>query len=84
MFPDMFRLRRLRSSESLRRLVRETWLSVDNLVMPIFVVPGSGVREEISTLPGIYRLSVDQVIREVQEIAEYRIPGILLFGSTDE
>ena len=74
------RLRRLRGNENLRRLVRETHLSVDHLLYPIFVVPGNNVRQEISSMPGIYHLSVDQVIREVQEVAELRIPGILLFG----
>ena len=79
MFSEI-RMRRLRSNENLRRLVRETHLSVDNLLYPIFVVPGSGVRQEIPSMPGIYKLSVDQVIREVQEVAEFRIPGVLLFG----
>lgn len=79
MFSEI-RLRRLRSNENLRRLVRETQWSVDNLLYPIFVVPGHGVRQEISSMPGIYKLSVDQVIREVQEVAEFRIPGVLLFG----
>ncbi len=79
MFSEI-RMRRLRHSENLRRLVRETYLSVDHLLYPVFVVPGKGVREEIPSMPGIYRLSVDQVIREVQEVAEFKIPGILLFG----
>ncbi|MBI3017060.1 MAG: porphobilinogen synthase [Deltaproteobacteria bacterium] len=79
MFSEI-RMRRLRSNENLRRLVRETQWSVDNLLYPIFVVPGSGVRQEIPSMPGIYKLSVDQVIREVQEVAEFRIPGVLLFG----
>ena len=79
MFSEM-RLRRLRENENLRRLVRETHMSVDHLLYPIFVVPGNNVRQEISSLPGIYQLSVDQVIREVQEVAELRIPGVLLFG----
>lgn len=74
------RLRRLRSTENFRRLIRETHLSIDHLMMPVFVVPGYGVRSEISSMPGIYQLSVDQLVKEVQEIAEYRIPGILLFG----
>lgn len=74
------RLRRLRATENFRRLTRETQVSVDHLIMPVFVVPGHGVREEIPSMPGIYQHSIDQLIREVQEIAEYRIPGILLFG----
>lgn len=79
MFSEI-RMRRLRSNENLRRMVRETQWSVDNLLYPIFVVPGNGVRQEIPSMPGIYKLSVDQVIREVQEVAEFRIPGVLLFG----
>jgi len=74
------RLRRLRSQEPLRRLVRETQLSVNNLMMPIFVVPGRNIRREIPSMPGIFQLSVDQVVREVQTIAELKIPGVLLFG----
>lgn len=83
MFSDVWRLRRLRSTDNLRRLVRETALSVDDLVQPIFLVPGSAVYREISSMPGIYQFSVDQVIKEVQEVAEFRIPAVLLFGTTE-
>ena len=80
---DILRFRRLRSSDGVRRLVRETHLSTDDLMMPIFVVPGKGIRREIPSMPGQYQLSVDQVVKEVQEAAEFRIPGVLLFGAAD-
>ena len=79
MFPR-HRPRRLRRTESIRRLVRETVLTVDDLVFPMFVVPGTGVRREISSMPGNYHLSVDELLREVERVAELSIPGILLFG----
>jgi len=80
MFVDIMRTRRLRANRNFRRLVRETKLSVDDFLYPIFVVPGKGIRKEISSLPGTYHLSVDQVVKEVQGVAEFRIPGVVLFG----
>ena len=74
------RPRRLRRSETIRRMVRETILRVDDLIMPLFVVHGRGIRREIPPMPGNYQLSVDQLIREVKEIAALRIPAVLLFG----
>jgi len=74
------RPRRLRRSETIRRMVRETILRVDNLIMPLFVVHGRGIRREIPPMPGNYQLSVDQLIREAKEIAALRIPAVLLFG----
>jgi porphobilinogen synthase len=78
-FPEN-RPRRLRRTDALRRMVRETTLSVDNLVSPIFVCPGQGVHKEISSLPGQYHLSVDQLAREAEEIMKLGIPAVLLFG----
>ena len=78
-FP-MRRPRRLRRSETIRRMVRETVLQVDDLIMPLFVVHGRGIRREIPPMPGNYQLSVDQLTREVKEIAALRIPAVLLFG----
>ncbi|MBE0479434.1 MAG: porphobilinogen synthase [Dehalococcoidia bacterium] len=78
-FPQL-RMRCLRRTEALRRLVRETALLVDDLVQPLFVVPGKHIRQEIPSMPGICHLSVDYLVREVQEIAALGIPGILLFG----
>jgi len=81
---DIFRLRRLRSSDTMRRMVRESRLSVDDFMMPLFIVPGKGVRREIPSMPGVFQISVDQVVKEVQEVAEFRIPGVLLFGTAQK
>ncbi|HET7854392.1 MAG TPA: porphobilinogen synthase [Candidatus Methylomirabilis sp.] len=74
------RPRRLRSSEMIRRMVRETTVQADDLIMPLFVVHGRSIRREIPPMPGNYQLSVDQLTREVKEIAALRIPAVLLFG----
>ena len=74
------RPRRLRRTETLRRLVREHHLTVNDLVQPLFIVPGHNVRKEISTLPGQYHLSVDQAVIEAKRIAELGVPAIILFG----
>ena len=78
------RLRRLRRTEALRRLSRETRLSRDDLVQPLFVVEGSGVREPISSMPGQYRFSVDQLVLECKELADLAVPAVILFGVPDE
>ena len=78
-FPEN-RPRRLRRTESLRRMVRETTLSPDNFIYPLFVVPGKGVRKEIESLPEQFYLSVDELPREAEEIAKLGIPSVLLFG----
>ena len=78
-FPET-RPRRLRRTEALRRMVRETSLSVDNLMYPLFICPGTGVRKEIPSLPGQFHLSVDQLAREADEIAKLGIPAVMLFG----
>jgi porphobilinogen synthase len=74
------RPRRLRRTEQLRRLTRETRLSVDQLVYPLFVAPGSGVQEEIGSMPGVYHWSVDTVTEEARRVAGLGIPAVLLFG----
>lgn len=74
------RLRRLRQSEALRRLVRQTHLSVDNLVMPLFVCPGKNVRDPIGSMPGHFKLSIDGLIKEAKELYNLGICAILLFG----
>ncbi len=78
-FP-VYRPRRLRETETIRRMVRETRLSVDNLVMPYFVTHGREVRREISSMPGNFQLSVDELTREVKETAALGIPAVILFG----
>ncbi len=74
------RPRRLRRMEGLRRLARETRLSVDQLIAPLFVVPGSGVEEPIASMPGVSHLSVDRAVEEAREVADLGIPALLLFG----
>ncbi len=78
-FPQI-RMRRLRQSNAMRRLVRETRLSVDGLVYPLFVVPGEGVRKEISSMPGVFNLSVDELVKECKEVHGLGIPAVILFG----
>jgi porphobilinogen synthase len=74
------RPRRLRRSEALRSLVRETRLSTAGLIYPMFVCPGTKVRNEVSSMPGVYQQSVDQIVEECREVEALGIPGIILFG----
>jgi porphobilinogen synthase len=74
------RLRRLRTNESIRGLVRENRLSAGNFVLPLFAVPGSKVRREIEALPGNYQLSIDCLVEEAVEARSLGIPAVLLFG----
>jgi porphobilinogen synthase len=78
-YPD-YRPRRLRRTEALRRMVRETRLSVDDFVYPLFVVPGSGVEKPIGSLPGQFNLSIDKAVEHAQRAADLGIPGVILFG----
>jgi len=78
-FPD-YRPRRLRYNESLRTLIRETQLSISDLIQPLFVRPGRGIREPILSMPGNYRFSVDELIKEIKEIKDRGILAIILFG----
>ncbi|MDO8568017.1 MAG: porphobilinogen synthase [Dehalococcoidales bacterium] len=78
-FPQL-RLRRLRRNETLRALVRETAVDVGDLIYPIFVVEGKNLKQEIPSMPGIYRLSPDKLAAEVEEVAKLKIPGVILFG----
>jgi porphobilinogen synthase len=76
----VFRPRRLREKRLLRRMVRETTLSVDDFVYPLFVTLGRGVREPISAMPGQFRVSIDELLKEAKDVAGMGIPAILLFG----
>jgi len=76
----IYRPRRMRRNETLRRMVRETRLSPDNLIYPLFVVHGQGVRKEIGSMPGVYQLSVDGIIEECRECWALGIPAVILFG----
>src|SRR5215472_13921625 len=78
-FP-IIRMRRLRRTEQLRALTRETRLTPDSLVYPMFVCPGSGVRKEVRSMPGVFNLSVDQVVKESREAHSLGVPAIILFG----
>src|SRR6478672_3984599 len=74
------RLRRLRRTGALRSLVRETRLTPESLVYPLFVCPGEGVRKEISSMPGVFNLSVDEAVQEAHEAKALGVGGIILFG----
>ena len=78
-FP-IHRPRRLRRSEALRNLVRETQLSTHGLLYPMFACPGRKVRTEVSSMPGIFQQSPDQIVEECREVADLGIPGVILFG----
>src|SRR5215469_8263811 len=74
------RLRRMRQNESLRALVRETRLAPTNFIYPLFVCPGEGVRKAISSMPGVFNLSVDEAVKEAREAKALGLGGIILFG----
>ena len=82
-FPE-YRLRRLRKDDLFRRVFRETHLRPDNFILPLFVRPGKGIRQPISSMPGHSQLSIDYLIREVKEAKSLGIPGVLLFGIPDK
>ena len=77
------RLRRLRRTEPLRALVRETTLNPGDLIYPLFICPGEGVRNPVASMPGVFNLSVDQAVGEAEEAASLGIGGLLLFGLPD-
>ena len=74
------RMRRLRSTEALRSLVRETRLTPESLVYPMFICPGSGVRKEVGSMPGVCNLSVDEAVKEARQTHALGVPGVILFG----
>ena len=74
------RMRRLRKNETIRRMVRETSVSMNDFIYPMFVVHGSGIKSEINSLPGNYHLSIDALIEEAKQVRDLGIPAILLFG----
>jgi len=78
-FPD-YRPRRMRRTAGLRRLIRETRLDLDSLIYPLFVVPGRGIKNEISSMPGQYNLSVDNAAEMARETYDLGIPAVILFG----
>jgi porphobilinogen synthase len=82
--PDIRRTRRLRRNEAIRGLVRETSLAAGDFVQPLFVTYGSGVRREIGSMPGQFQLSVDELPRELDGLAELGIKAVLLFGIPED
>ena len=74
------RPRRLRRTAAIRSLVRETRLSPDNFLYPLFVVPGQGQRKEVGSMPGVYQMSVDEIVKEGAAAKADGVPGVLLFG----
>src|SRR3954471_14876042 len=74
------RLRRMRQTDSVRSLVRETRLTPTSFIYPLFVCPGEGVRKEISSMPGVANISVDEAVKEAREAKQLGVGGIILFG----
>jgi len=81
-FPE-YRPRRMRKNENFRRMIRETKLSVDDFMYPLFAVSGKGVKKPILSMPGNYQMSIDQLVKEVKTAKEAGIPAVLLFGIPD-
>lgn len=74
------RLRRTRMSETLRSMVRETELSKNDFIYPLFVVPGNKIKKDVSSMPGVYQMSVDEIVKECVEVKSLGIPAVILFG----
>ncbi|MEO0709062.1 MAG: porphobilinogen synthase, partial [Cyanobacteria bacterium J06649_5] len=83
MFPT-HRPRRLRSHENLRRMVRENIVTTNDLIYPLFAVPGDTFSKEVSSMPGVYQLSVDKIVEEAKEVYDLGIPAVILFGIPNE
>ena len=79
LFPE-YRGRRLRATDNFRRMIRETKLSRDDLVLPLFAVEGKSVKKPINSMPGHFQLSVDHIVTKAREAKDAGIPGIMLFG----
>ena len=80
MFQPVYRPRRLRSNENIRRMVRETKLSSDDFIYPLFVTHGKGVKKEIGSMPGNFQQSIDNIVKDCEEVKDLGIPAVLLFG----
>ena len=83
MFPT-HRPRRLRQSAALRRMVQETVLTANDLIYPLFAVPGTSIAKEVVSMPGVYQLSVDKIVEEAKEVYDLGIPAIILFGIPED
>jgi porphobilinogen synthase len=80
MYFPQYRPRRLRANETIRRMVRETTLSADNFIYPMFVTHGKGIKREISSMPGNYQQSIENLVRDCEEVHGLGIPAVILFG----
>ncbi|PLX95533.1 MAG: porphobilinogen synthase [Desulfuromonas sp.] len=83
LFPE-YRARRLRRSDVMRRMVRETHLRVDDLIYPMFSAFGTNIKQEIPSMPGIYQQSIEHIVAEAKEVYELGIPAVILFGIPEE
>ncbi|MEM7759950.1 MAG: porphobilinogen synthase [Cyanobacteria bacterium P01_G01_bin.67] len=83
MFP-INRPRRLRSSPQLRRMVQETLVTANDLIYPLFAVPGTSIAKEVVSMPGVYQLSVDKIVEEAKEVFDLGIPAVILFGIPED
>jgi porphobilinogen synthase len=77
------RMRRLRRTPQIRRMVKETRLSVDNFILPLFVISGHGIRHPISSMPGVFQMSIDEIVHECAVASDFGVPAVLLFGIPD-
>jgi porphobilinogen synthase len=82
LFPD-YRPRRMRQNDSFRRMIRETVLTVDNLILPLFTIGGKNIRNPIASMPGHFQLSIDNLVKTAREAHELGIPAVILFGVPD-
>ena len=76
--------RRLRSHPQLRRMVRETVLNTNDLIYPLFAVPGESVANEVKSMPGVFQLSVDKIVEEAKQVYDLGIPAVILFGIPED
>jgi len=83
LFPD-YRPRRLRQNDAFRRMIRETKLSVDDFILPLFAIKGKGVKNPIDSMPGHYQLSIDNLVKTSQKAVSLGIPAIMIFGIPDK
>ena len=82
-YPEL-RMRRLRSSETLRSLVRETRVDVSNLIYPLFVTDGTSIKREVPSMPSVFQISVDRLSEEIDDVLRLGIPGVILFGIPED
>lgn len=83
LFPE-YRPRRLRRTENIRALVRETHITLDDLIYPLFICEGKGIKQEIRSMPEVYRFSIDKVLEEIKYVTDLGIKAVLLFGIPDK